>query len=160
MNAGKWIEGIDSQEKTLDNLKMSFCTILARLSVNDITFKATPRLWLATLVELYAHENIERGYRPSIAVRKENDVAFFYEILGDVVKEINDNTKIEKFIQALCLHELIHIVLDHGVDTEEERQIAEEEVYSWMAGYAPEYLRVWVNYMIPTEKICETHKKK
>lgn len=156
MQSRGWIDCKDSKEEMENNFLLSMANVLTILEKSDIKINTVPSLGLFTLEELYRYREI--GFIPAIAERRDNQIVFYYEILHDIINEINNETQIERFIQSVCLHEMLHILLKHKTDTEENRQIAEEEVNAWMTINAWQFENVFLQYMPLADRICEKHK--
>lgn len=157
MQGSNWIRQKDSKEDTLDNLKHSLARVLALMDHAGVQIHTIPASWLGTLDEIYPYR--KKGFVPPIAERKDNDIVFYYEIIYDVINEINDEMEIEKFIESVCMHEILHVLLRHKSDTEENRQNAEVDANLWMTQHALQFQEVFEKYMPVADEICRKRQK-
>ncbi len=160
INTIEWTKNKENKLGLLENIKTLLALILHKITVahklklQDVKI---PQLYLGDVSQRVAHT--KEHYIPSISERKENYIVFYYEILKEFIEEVKDDNEISKFVESVCLHEYMHIFLNHKTDSEEVRQQAETEVNMWMRLNAPEMQDTFCKYMPLIDKIGKKYEK-
>lgn len=110
-----------------------------------------PKLYYCPVADRIINEEV--GFIPCIAEHKEGNILFVKEILKDTVLSLDHDS--DDLIQAIMLHEVLHHILQHKSDTQEQRDMAEKEVNDWMEKNTPELHTIFGLGLIGTVKQIE-----